>query len=103
MEMAGVKTRLLLVVLLCAAASGAAASAQTGASAPQPPPASTCVPEKPNARRYKVVKAEPRLGEKISGYPKWKRVMVMASGGDTRKSYDVRYGGVNYTVGTHRE
>lgn len=89
------KTR-LLAALLCAAALGSAASGQT--------PESTCRPETPDeARRHKVVRTEPRLGEKISGYPKWKRVMVMASGGDTRKSYDVRHGGIRYSVGTHRE
>jgi hypothetical protein len=102
----GRTARTLLSLLCLAAASGRygpAAPAQTGAAAQQqPPPDSTCEPETPNARRYKVVKVEPRLGEKISGYPKWKREMIMASGGDTRKSYDVRYGGINYTVGTHR-
>ena len=97
------RTLLSLVCLAAAAASyGPGAPAQTGA-APQTPPASTCEPGRPKSRRYTAVKVEPRLGEKISGYPKWKRVMVMASGGDTRKSYDVSYGGINYTVGTHRE
>ncbi len=98
MKTTGAKTRLLAALLCCAAAAahGAAAFGQT--------PASTCTYETPEqARRYKVVKAEPRLGEKISGYPKWKREMIMASGGATRKSYDVRYGGIHYSVGTERE
>ena len=93
----------LLAALLCAAASGAvAATAQTGA-ATQPPPASTCERSKRNTPRYKAVKHMPRLDEKISGYPKWRREMVMAGGATTRKSYEVSYGGVNYTVGTERK
>lgn len=95
MKMTGAKTRLLAALLCCAAAHGAVASGQT--------PVSTCTPSKPNVRRYKAVKTMPKLGERISGYPKWKREMIMASGGATRKSYEVSYGGVNYTVGTERE
>ena len=96
MKTTGAKTR-LLAALVCyaAAAHGAVAFGQT--------PVSTCAPSKPNERRYKVVRTMPRLNERISDYPKWKRVMVMAGGATTRKSYEVNYGGVNYTVGTERE
>lgn len=94
MKVADVKTRFLFA-LLFTAASGATALAQT--------PASTCVAEKPNEGRYKTVKVEPRLGEAISGYPKWKRVMLMTSGASSRKAYEVRYGGIHYTVGTERD
>ncbi|HEY0170754.1 MAG TPA: hypothetical protein VGB98_07005 [Pyrinomonadaceae bacterium] len=95
MKMTGAKNCLLAALLCCAAAHGASGVGQT--------PASGCAPSKTSGRRYKVVKAMPRLGERISGYPKWKREMVMAGGATTRKSYDVCYGGVRYSVGTERE
>jgi hypothetical protein len=90
MKMTGTKAR-LLVALLLTAASCPGASAQT--------PASTCKAEKPGEGRYKVVKAEPRPGEKISGYPKWKNVLTMTASGGIQQSYEVRHG-VHYTVAT---
>jgi hypothetical protein len=95
MKPAGAKTRLLAALLCAAAASGAAALGQT--------PASTCERSKPNQPRHKAVKRMPRLDEKISGYPKWRREMIMAGGATSRKLYEVSYGGINYSVGTERQ
>jgi hypothetical protein len=95
-----------LSVLLLSLACAAAASAQAGAPAPQTPPApaSECTPEKPGeARHYKAVRVEPRLGEKISGYPKWKNELLMTASGGLDPSYEVSHGGVHYTVATDQD
>ena len=99
------RTTASLSVLLLSLACAAAATAQAGAPSPQTQaPASECTPEKPaEARRHKAVKAEPRLGEKISGYPKWGNFLLMTASGGLQPAYDVRYDGVHYTVATDQD
>lgn len=46
---------------------------------------------------FKPIKREPRLGDKVSGYPKSK-YQLMISSGQTDPAYEVSYKGIEYRV-----
>ncbi len=95
----------LFLSFLSAAADarGPAASAQKGA-ARKKPPASECAAEKPGGgRRYKAVKDEPRLGQRVSPDPRRHLDLLMTASGGLQPSYDVSHGGIHYTVATDND
>ena len=77
------KLRLILLVVFCALLLPSAAYPQQSA------------PER--KRTFKPIKREPRVGDKISGYPKFTRLLMIGSS-QTDPAYDVSYQGKNFTV-----